>query len=104
MPEMDRKRMTIDDRLIDNLARLSSIELQPQERRALRSDLLEIVSYVERLGELDLDAISSSTRQAQEGAASQPDVPRPGLLRNWAFMNAPDTHEEFFKAPPIMER
>ena len=104
MSKKEKKRIAIDDSLIDSLARLSSVELPAQERRALRSDLEEIVAYVKRLDELALDDINSSSRQVSEKTHSQPDVPKPGLLRRPVFSNAPDIYDGFFKAPPIIKR
>lgn len=94
----------IGEKLMKRLARLASIELSPQERKSLRADLQEILSYVERLGELSLDGIDASGSRMQAGSVTGPDVPRPGLGRQAALGNAPDIHGGFFKAPPIIER
>ena len=94
----------IDRKLIDTLARLASIELSPEERKTLRADMQKIVSYVRKLEELDLEDINVSNRLAEKGNVTEPDTPRPGLAREAAFQNAPDTHGRFFKAPPIIER
>ncbi len=96
--------MKVDEHLVNHLAKLSSIELSPRESSSLQADLQQILSYVERLKILDLTGIDAAAYRAQTGNVVQPDTPRPGLSRDSALRNAPQTHGPFFKAPPIIER
>ena len=93
----------IDTKLIDTLARLSSIKISPEERKTLHADMQEIVSYVRRLEGLELDNFDAPGTWMETPNVTQPDTPRPGLAREAAFQNAPDAHGMFFKAPPIIE-
>ena len=98
------RKVTVDEKLTERLAQLSSIELSAGECDALRSDLQRIISYVERLAQLDLEGVDAPGCQTRPCNVLAPDVPGPGLSRNAAFQNAPETHGLFFKAPPVIER
>ena len=94
----------MDEKLIDTLAKLSSVEISPGERESLLADMRKIVSYVRRLEGLELEEDDLPAQPAQNGNGMQPDTPRSGLEREAAFQNAPDACGMFVKAPPIIER
>jgi aspartyl-tRNA(Asn)/glutamyl-tRNA(Gln) amidotransferase subunit C len=97
-----KQKVQVDNRLIDRLAALSSIDMLPAERDALMLDLKKIVSYFEHLRELELP--EESKTECTQSSHTRSDEPVKGLSIDDVFQNAPETRGRFFKAPPIIER
>lgn len=97
------REIEVGEGLMRTLAQLSAVELPQEESDSLRADLQRILSYVERLRELETPDAGTCVHP-REPAAGERDAPRPGLARPEAFRNAPDVSGFFFKAPPIIER
>lgn len=49
--------MQITEQSINHLAQLSSLQLSPEEKKALITDLGSILKYIERLNELDTEGV-----------------------------------------------
>ena len=86
-----------------HVARLASLSLAEEEVDPLARDLAAIVSYVEQLGELDLEAVPP-TRQVGEGSGLREDEPVPGLSHEDALAAAPRTEGGGFSVPTFVEQ
>jgi len=90
--------MPISEHTIQHLARLSHLDLEPEEMERLTRDLGAILQYVERLSETDdavLDDISSMTWLRE-------DIPAATMASGAAVSVAPDRHNDLFKVPPVL--
>jgi aspartyl-tRNA(Asn)/glutamyl-tRNA(Gln) amidotransferase subunit C len=89
----------IDMGLIDYLEGLSYLTLSDEEKRRLAGDLEKILSYMERLGELDTDGVPERSHPFDDVNAFREDEMRPSCDRGLILQNAPDKDEEMFIAP-----
>jgi aspartyl-tRNA(Asn)/glutamyl-tRNA(Gln) amidotransferase subunit C len=109
--------MRITEKDVIYVADLANLELTPQERQRMVKDLDSILTYIDRLNELDTDNIAPMTQvvgpgpgelttgDAQAGKnAWREDVLRPSLPHKDAIANAPATDGDFFKVPKVIER
>ena len=108
--------MKITDQDVSYVADLANLELTPEERRRMVKDLDSILSYIERLNELDTSNVApmaqvftsglradSATRDAVTQAWRE-DVLTPCLPHEDALGNAPVKDRDFFKVPKVIER
>lgn len=96
--------MQIDDALLTKLEKLSYLKIDDSKRKEVISQLSEIVSFVDNLGELDtadLDPTFSmtdnGTRLREDEACASTDV------SSSILSNAPHSEDNFFIVPKIIE-
>ena len=94
--------MEVGEDLIGHLAELSALRLNARERRALRADLEQILCYLRKLEELDLDGAGLADAD-KSSSVLRADTPDKSLSQEQATSNAPQLEGPFFKVPPIME-
>jgi aspartyl-tRNA(Asn)/glutamyl-tRNA(Gln) amidotransferase subunit C len=90
----------IDVAYVANLARM---ELTEKEIETFQSQLDQIIGYVEKIGELDLDGIEPSTRMRSLNNVYRKDEVRESLAHEKAMANAPEELNGLFKVPKIIE-
>ena len=49
--------MEVNDLLVDNLAKLSHLSFTEQERKEIKSDLQEMITFIEKLKEVNTDGV-----------------------------------------------
>jgi aspartyl-tRNA(Asn)/glutamyl-tRNA(Gln) amidotransferase subunit C len=108
--------MKVTDKDVTYVAELANLELTPEERQRMVKDLDSILSYIDRLNELDTSQVlpmaqvfmNSSAAEIAGGRAPAPawrdDAPVPCLPRDEALRNAPASDGEFFRVPKVIER
>jgi aspartyl-tRNA(Asn)/glutamyl-tRNA(Gln) amidotransferase subunit C len=88
---------------VEYVANLAKIELTENEIEKFQSQLNQIVGYVEKIRELDLDGVEPSTRMRSLNNVYRKDEVRPSLAHEKAMANAPEELNGLFKVPKIME-
>jgi len=92
--------MKISVEYISKLARLSVSE---KEREAFRAQLQGILSYMEKLNELDTKDIEPTSHVVSLSNVMRDDVQRDSISREDALANAPDRTDKFYRVPRIIE-
>ncbi|NQY94204.1 MAG: Asp-tRNA(Asn)/Glu-tRNA(Gln) amidotransferase subunit GatC, partial [Campylobacteraceae bacterium] len=59
--------MTVDDKLIDKLAKLSSLEINDEKREKLKTVLGDIISFIDNLNEIDVSQIYATFSTLEGG-------------------------------------
>jgi len=95
--------MKISREEVRHVALLARLALSPQEEEALTGQLDKILTYIEKLGELNTDAVEPTAH-----AVEVPTPFREDQVRNQAdvealLRNAPERGNDFFKVPKIIE-
>jgi aspartyl-tRNA(Asn)/glutamyl-tRNA(Gln) amidotransferase subunit C len=98
------------------VADLANLELTPDESTHMVADLNSILGHIDKLNELDTSNVEPLTQVVLAYApgelkssekfayAQREDVVIPGLSREAALCNAPDTDGTCFKVPKVIER
>jgi|SRR6516164_9368914 aspartyl-tRNA(Asn)/glutamyl-tRNA(Gln) amidotransferase subunit C len=104
----------VSEKDVSYVADLAHLELTPEERARMLKDLNSILSYIERLNQLDTSNVEPTAQVASRhgtkkdgeafGHAMRADELRPCLPRDEAMQNAPQTDGTFFKVPKVIER
>jgi aspartyl-tRNA(Asn)/glutamyl-tRNA(Gln) amidotransferase subunit C len=108
--------MKVTEKDVAYVADLANLELTPDESTRMVSDLNSILGHIDKLNELDtsnveplaevVSAFASTERHGSErfAFAQRADEVKPGLSREAALSNAPDTDGTCFKVPKVIER
>lgn len=108
--------MKVTEKDVAYVADLANLELTPDESTRMVADLNSILGHIDKLNELDtsnvqplaevVSAFAAAERTGSEkfAYAQRADVVIPGLSREAALSNAPDTDGACFRVPKVIER
>jgi len=95
--------MKITMKEVDHVARLARLELTDDEKERMRAQLDSILSYIDKLNELDTSAVEPTSHVLPMMNVFRDDEVRPSLSQEEALANAPDRQDLFFRVPRILE-
>ena len=92
---------------IEKLATLARLELDPNEKERLSGQLKKILSYFEKLSEVDTEGVEASPYAVALKNRFREDCladPGDGLLRGQDLLqqNAPEREDGYYVVPPVM--
>ncbi len=82
-----------------HVAKLARLRLSEAEVERMAGELSGILAHVDRIGELDLDQVSPTSRVVDLENVLRPDEPRPSWPREVMLEEAPDPAEGAFRVP-----
>lgn len=88
---------------VDHVAMLARLGLQPQERELMREQLSSILDHINRLQELDTEAIPPTAQVITLRNVMRDDEVRPSLTVEEVLMNAPQAEDGMFKVNAVLE-
>lgn len=94
----------IDNATIDKLANLARLEFNDSEKEAIKKDLSKILSYVEKLNEIDTNGVEPLTHISDEVNVLRDDVVEEIISQQEALKNAPDKNSDYFKIPKVLDK
>ena len=96
--------MKITDKMIDDLADLSKLEFNAEERLGLKKDLENVIGMMDKLNELNTDGVEPLLHMTSEVNALRKDEIKGSITREAGLKNAPLKDEEFFKVPKVINK
>ncbi len=99
--------MIFTEKQVRYVADLANLKLSPEEIEKLGHELGSIVTYIEKLKELDTTNVEPMAQvlfDAEETATLREDVVRPTIPNAEALANAPTAAAGYFKVPRVIER
>ena len=90
--------------MIVKLARLSRLSFDEQEKAEIRKDLQEMIGFVEKLNELNLDGVEPLVHLSEEVNVFREDEVKGSISREEALRNAPAGDGVFFKFPKVIRK
>lgn len=88
---------------IRHVALLARLALEPAEEEAMTATLDAILTYMEKLGELDTSAVEPTAHILELPAAWRADVVTNAPDTDALLANAPARDGDFFRVPKIIE-
>ncbi len=82
---------------------LARIGLEPGDEEFYAEQLSGILGHIDRLQELDTEAIPPTAQVVEVAATLREDVPRPSLTQEEVLAGAPARVDGFFRVPSIQE-
>lgn len=95
--------MKIDKATLKKIAHLARIEIDPAKEESYIKDLEEILTWVEKLNELDTDGVEPLTNMSFELNAFREDKKSNTISHERALKNAPKKDEDYFRVPKVLE-
>ncbi len=95
--------MPIDKNQVKKVAKLSRISLDDKKIDSLSKDLDSILTFVERLNELDTKDIKTLKSITDKTLEARNDIVDDGKIKNDILKNSPEKNEDFFIVPKVIE-
>lgn len=96
--------MQVNDTMISNLADLARLNFSEEEKAAIKSDLQKMISFVEKLQELDTSGVEPLLHMSQEINNFREDEAPASISRETGLKNAPDTDGVYFRVPQVIKK
>lgn len=89
----------IDRSEVLHVASLARLSLEESEIEVLTTELSSILDHIDRLAEIDIEGVDPTTHVVPLDNVFRDDEPRPGLDRDTALEQAPDSADGAFRVP-----
>ena len=96
--------MKVNDELVDKLATLAKLEFDAERKKEIIKDLSQIISFVEKLNELDTTGVEPLLHVSDEVNVLREDEVKGSISREDALKSAPLHDEQFFKVPKVIKK
>ncbi len=86
-----------------HVAKLANLPIKPGEEKKFEKQLSEILSYVEKLKEVDTKNVEATSQVTGLENITREDETSPSLSQEEALLNTKYKHNGFFKVKAILE-
>lgn len=95
--------MKIDRELLNKTAHLARLEFDENSAESMMADMSKIITWVEKLNEVDTEGVAPLTTMSHEINVLRDDEVKPHLSHERALKNAPKKDSDYFRVPKVME-
>jgi aspartyl-tRNA(Asn)/glutamyl-tRNA(Gln) amidotransferase subunit C len=95
--------MKITKQKVEHVAKLARLELSEQEKDMFTDQLSNILTYVEKLNELDATGVEPTSHVLDISNVARDDAAETSLTQERALANAPEKAAGHYKVPKIIE-
>jgi len=95
--------MEINKATLRKIAHLARLEFDKDEEQPMTESLTEILTWVEKLNEVDTEGVEPLTNMSDEVNNWREDIPKSDITRNQALGSAPTKDDKFFIVPKVIE-
>lgn len=96
--------MTVNDELVSHLASLSRLHFSDEEKKEIREDLQRMISFVDKLNELDTQGLEPVLHMSTEVNHLRRDEVKGSVTAAEALSNAGEPHGQFFTVPKVIRK
>jgi aspartyl-tRNA(Asn)/glutamyl-tRNA(Gln) amidotransferase subunit C len=95
--------MKLDVETLKKIAHLSRLEIDEKDTEKMLKDMSNMLTFVEKLNEVDTDGIEPLTTMSHEINSLREDIAKSDLNREQALQNAPKKDSTYFRVPKVLE-
>ena len=95
--------MSIDKDTVKHISKLARISLDNNKVDALSKSLSSIMTFIEKLNELNTDKTIPLTSIIDNSLNSRKDEAKNEKIRDQILKNSPEKNDEFFVVPKVIE-
>lgn len=95
--------MALTSAEVAHVARLARLSLSPDELERMRSQLSNILEYIELLQEVDVAGVEPTAQVTGLATVLRPDAVTERLTREQALANAPEQRDGMFRVRAVFE-
>lgn len=92
----------ISQEMVKKIAGLAKISFNDEDLPKISRQLTDIVSYVEKLKELDTSEVVPLSNPFDIDKPNREDIPKDGLTVNELLANAPEAKMDYFVIPKVI--
>jgi aspartyl-tRNA(Asn)/glutamyl-tRNA(Gln) amidotransferase subunit C len=94
--------MNIDQETIRKIAHLARLEFSEAEATAIGNDFNKILSWMDKLNELDTDHVTPLIHMSEEVNVLREDEAKQTITHEEALYNAPKKDSDYFRVPKFL--
>ena len=95
--------MKVDKETLDKIAHLARLEFDEKDAEKMINDLGNIISFVEKLNEVDTEGVTPLTTMSHEINSLREDEVKQHLDHTVALQGAPKKDSDYFRVPRVLE-
>lgn len=95
--------MKVNEELVNKLSNLSKLAFSESEKKHIQEDLSKILSFMEKLNELNTDGIEPLVYVNENTDSLREDIPFYPVTKEEALMNAPLKTDDYIKVPKFVK-
>ena len=99
-----KNKITVDDKLIEDLSRLAKLKFDKNSSEKMKDDLSTILGFVDTLSEVDTEGIEPLIYMSEEVNALREDNISNEVSQKNALKNAPQKDSDYFKVPTVLKK
>ncbi len=96
--------MKINDDLVQHIAHLARLEFQGEDLKAIKGDMQNIISFMDKLSELDTDEVEPLIFMSDEVNVLREDLVEKTVTSEQALKNAPKKDSDYFRIPKVLDK
>ena len=96
--------MKVDNKLIEDLARLAKLKFDKQAIEKMKADLENILGFVDKLSEIDTEGVDPLIYLSEELNVLRTDEIGEEITQEDALKNAPEKDSDYFKVPTVLKK
>ncbi len=96
--------MKITEEIVQHIAHLSRLEFEGEEKEQIRQDMDQIISFMEKLREVETDGVESLIHMTNEVNKLREDVAKQTITKEEALINAPKKDSDYFRIPKVLSK
>ena len=96
--------MEVNDALVSRLALLGRLHFTEEEKKEIRNDLQRMITFVDKLNELDTDGLEPVMHMSSEVNRLRKDEIKGSVNSADALKNAPGRYQQFFTVPKVIKK
>jgi aspartyl-tRNA(Asn)/glutamyl-tRNA(Gln) amidotransferase subunit C len=96
--------MKVDNKVVDKLADLAKLEFDESSKKEIIGDLNRILTFVEKLEELDTKNVEPLKYITEEVNMMREDITKKELTKEDALKNAPKSDSDYFIVPKVLNK
>ncbi len=96
--------MKITEEIVDHIAHLARLEFEGDKKQAILNDMENIISFMDKLSEVDTDNVEPLIFMNDECNKLREDVAQVTVKQDEALKNAPKKDSDYFRIPKVLDK
>ena len=96
--------MKITEEIVNHIAHLARLEFEGEKKEAIRRDMENIISFMDKLNEVPTDNVEPLIFMNDEVNKLREDVSEDTITQREALKNAPKKDSDYFRIPKVLDK
>ncbi len=96
--------MKVTEEIVDHIAHLARLEFEGDKKVAIREDLERIISFMDKLQEIDTENVEPLVFMTNEVNRLREDEAIVSLSQDEVLKNAPKKDSDYFRIPKVLDK